>query len=180
MKITELKTWLMFVCCLVSLSPEVRGQDKSARPSPPATASLSLDGNTITVSYSSPSVKGREIWGGLVPYNKVWRTGANENTTVSFSKDVLIDGKKLAAGTYGLHSIPSKNEWIIIFSNDSKAWGSFSYKQENDALRITVKPQPNEFQESLSFAVSKSGDNKASVALTWEKLKVGFQVENAK
>lgn len=176
--LTSFRLWFGFVLCtLFLIQSNARGQDKE-RPSPPAKASFTLNGNEITINYSSPAVKGRAIWGQLVPYDKVWRTGANENTTVTFSKSVMIEGKKLAAGTYGLHSIPSQNDWLIIFSNDSKAWGSFSYKQENDALRITVKPQPSEFQERLSFTIGKE-NNKARVVLAWEKLKIAFNVENA-
>lgn len=172
----NIRLWLCVgLSALFLMQNPVRAQDK---PSPPAKTTFNLSGNDITVNYSSPAVKGREIWGKLVPYDKVWRTGANENTTITFAKAVLIDGKKLAAGTYGVHSIPSQNEWVIIFSNDSKAWGSFSYKQENDALRIKAKPQSNEFQERLNFTIDND-NKKAKVVLAWEKLKVAFNVENA-
>lgn len=176
---TDLRFWISVLSCLAVMQQELQGQEKDSRPSPPAKASANLNGNDIIISYSSPAVKGREIWGKLVPYDKVWRTGANENTTISFSKPVIIEGKKLPAGTYGLHSIPTANEWTVIFSNDSKEWGSFSYKQEHDALRVTVKPQSNEFQERLSFTIEKANDQKAKVVLAWEKLKITFNVENA-
>ena len=95
----------------------------------------------ITINYHRPLANGRKIWGGLVPYGQVWRAGANENTTISFSDPVTIDGQPLAAGIYGLHMIPNENEWTIIFSKMHTAWGSFSYDQKEDALRVTVKPQ---------------------------------------
>jgi len=95
----------------------------------------------ITINYSRPLVKGRTIWGKLVPYNEVWRTGANENTTIKFTDPVSIEGKPLAKGVYGLHMIPGQDQWTIIFSNDNMAWGSFTYKEADDALRVTVKPQ---------------------------------------
>ncbi|MBL7994224.1 DUF2911 domain-containing protein [bacterium] len=178
-RFTNLKLWFTIWSCVCFLMQDLQGQDKDSRPSPPLKATAVLNGNEISIAYSGPSVKGREIWGSLVPYDKVWRTGANENTTISFSKPVMIEGKKLPAGTYGLHSIPSKNEWIIIFSNDSKEWGSFKYKQEHDALRVTVKPQAAEFQEQLIFAIDKAGNDKAKVVLAWEKVKIAFNIENA-
>src|SRR5580765_873560 len=92
----------------------------------------------ITITYHSPLVKGRKVWGELVPYNEVWRAGANENTTISFSSPVTINGKPLAAGTYGLHMIPTKGDWTIACSNTRWAWGSFSYDQKEDALRVTA------------------------------------------
>lgn len=178
--LTGIRLWIgVTLCTLFMLWNNVQAQDKDARPSPPAQAVFNLNGNDMVINYSSPAVKGREIWGALVPFDKVWRTGANENTTISFSKPVLIEGKKLPAGTYGLHSIPSKNEWIIIFSNDSKEWGSFSYKQEHDALRITVKPQANEFQERLIFTIEKANNDKAKIAVAWEKLRIAFTIQNA-
>ena len=94
----------------------------------------------ITVNYHRPLVKGRKVWGSIVPYGQVWRAGANENTTIEFTDPVTIEGKPLAKGVYGLHMIPNENEWTIIFSKTSTAWGSFTYKQDEDALRVTVKP----------------------------------------
>src|SRR5881227_2330349 len=96
----------------------------------------------ITVKYHRPLVNGRKIWGGLVPYGKVWRAGANENTTIEFSDPVSVEGQPLAKGIYGLHLIPGENEWTVIFSKNSSSWGSYSYKQKDDALRVDVKPKP--------------------------------------
>lgn len=172
------RSFLLAIACVALTIVEMAPQDKSSRPSPPAKTSLTVGGNDIAIDYSSPSVKGREIWGKLVPYDQVWRTGANENTTISFSKPVKIEGQPLPAGTYGLHTIPTAGEWTVIFSKDSKAWGSYSYKQENDALRVKVKPQSGDFQERLAFAVQKQNDASANVVLTWEKLKLTFKVEN--
>jgi len=94
----------------------------------------------ITVRYHRPLVKGRKVWGGLVPYGQVWRAGANENTTIEFSTPVTVEGQPLAKGIYGLHMIPGTDEWSIIFSKNSSSWGSFSYNKDEDALRVTVKP----------------------------------------
>ena len=94
----------------------------------------------ITIVYHSPYVNGRKIWGELVPYGKVWRAGANENTTISFTDDVSINGSPLPAGTYGLHMIPGESEWTVIFSKDHTSWGSFFYNEKEDALRVKTKP----------------------------------------
>src|SRR3974377_2446327 len=94
----------------------------------------------ITINYHRPLANGRQVWGKLVPYGQVWRAGANENTTITFTDPVTIEGQALDKGTYGLHMIPGENEWTVIFSKDSNDWGSFSYKQAEDALRVPVKP----------------------------------------
>jgi hypothetical protein len=130
----------------------------------------------ITLVYHSPYVSGRKIWGELVPYGKVWRAGANENTTISFTDDVRINGQSLPAGTYGLHMIPGKDEWLIIFSKDHTSWGSFFYKQDEDALRVKVKPAAREFQEWLDYTFTDRKSNSAKVVLSWEKVKVPFTV----
>ncbi|MGA8527603.1 MAG: DUF2911 domain-containing protein, partial [Candidatus Sulfotelmatobacter sp.] len=103
----------------------------------------------ITINYHRPLVNNRPVWGKLVPYGEVWRAGANENTTVTFTDPVTIEGQPLDKGTYGLHMIPGENQWTVIFSKMSTAWGSFSYKQDEDALRVTVKPQTAEFHDAL-------------------------------
>ena len=131
----------------------------------------------VTIDYSRPLVKGRKVWGGLVPYDKVWRAGANENTTIEFSGPVTIEGKPLAAGRYGLHMIPGQNEWTVIFSRNSTSWGSFTYEQAEDALRVTVKPQPADLQEALSYDFDALKPNSSRVTMRWEKLAVPFQVD---
>jgi len=144
-----------------------------------ASVSQTIGLTDIQIVYHRPAVKGRKIWGELVPYNSgiPWRAGANENTTISFSSDVMIEGKPLIAGTYGLHFIPGENEWTVIFSKNSTSWGSFSYDQKEDALRVTVKPQPAEFAEFLTFEFVNPEVNKTHIQLHWEKLAVGFKVE---
>lgn len=131
----------------------------------------------ITVNYHRPAVNGREILGGLVPYDQVWRAGANENTTISFSTDVTVEGNNVAAGTYGLHMIPTKTSWTIIFSKDNAAWGSFFYNQANDALRFTVNPEQNDFQEWLSYSFDQLTANSATLNLKWEKLLIPIKIE---
>lgn len=131
----------------------------------------------IKIDYHRPGVKGREVWGKLVPYNQVWRAGANENTTISFSKDVLIDGKNVPAGIYGLHTIPTENDWTIILNKDYRAWGSFFYKEENDLMRFNIRPVSSDFQEWLMYTFDEVAPNSAIVSLNWEKLKVPFKIE---
>lgn len=147
------------------------------RPSPNATVSQMVGVTEITIKYSRPGVKDRPIWGKLVPYGEVWRTGANENTTIRFSTPVKIDGHELAAGIYGLQTIPNAGDWTVIFSKDADEWGAFSYKQEDDALRIQAKPQPAEFRERMAFDFDDVTDTAAKVVLHWEKLRVPFTVE---
>jgi tetratricopeptide (TPR) repeat protein len=130
----------------------------------------------ITITYHSPGVKKREIWGNLVPYDKVWRAGANENTTISFTNDVKVEGKELAGGTYGLHMIPGKEEWIIIFSKNHTSWGSYFYKEEEDALRVNVKPEEAPFLEWMSFDFTDRESHSVTAALRWEKLRIPFKI----
>ncbi len=131
----------------------------------------------IKIDYHRPGVKGREVWGKLVPFDQVWRAGANENTTISFSKEVIIDGKKVPAGTYGLHMIPTENDWTIILNKDYRAWGSYFYKEENDLMRFKVKPQTSDFQEWLMYTFDEVTPNSVTASLSWEKLKVPFKIE---
>src|ERR1700756_1106585 len=130
----------------------------------------------ITITYHRPEVGGREIWGKTVPFGKVWRSGANENTTITFSDDVTVEGKPLAAGTYGLHTIPDKDQWTIIFSKNSTSWGSFSYDEKEDALRVTVKPHAAESFEMLTYVFDDVKPDSAAATLRWEKLAVPFRV----
>ena len=130
----------------------------------------------ITINYHRPLVNGRKVFGGLVPYGQVWRAGADQNTTISFTDPVTIEGKPLAKGTYGLHMIPGENEWTIIFSNNYTSWGSFSYDQKEDALRVTVKPQPAEFHEALAYDFDDMKPDAAQITLRWEKTAVPFHV----
>lgn len=130
----------------------------------------------VTISYSRPLAGSRELMGKVVPYGKVWRAGANENTIIAFSDDVTVEEKPLAAGTYGLHMIPDKDQWTVIFSKNSTSWGSFSYDQKEDALRVTVKPKPWEFVEALTYTFDDVKTDSATATLRWERLAVPFRV----
>jgi len=143
----------------------------------------------VTVDYSSPAVKDRRgtIWGGLVPYGLVkddfgngqplpWRAGANENTVFAVSHDVLIEGKPLPAGRYGLFMIAGPEEWTVIFSKNSESWGHYFYEVKDDALRVVVKPKKHEYREWLTFDFVCRKYNEAIVEMQWEDLAVGFTV----
>jgi tetratricopeptide (TPR) repeat protein len=146
------------------------------RPSQHAVLTQRIGITDVTINYHRPLVNGRKVWGGLVPYGQVWRAGANENTTIQFTDPVTIEGKPLAKGTYGLHMIPGENEWTVIFSKDSIAWGSFAYDQAADALRVTVKPQPAEFHEAVTYDFDDPKPDSVVATLHWEKLAVPFKI----
>ena len=150
-----------------------RGDDTN-RKSKNGKAEGQIAGVEITVEYGRPGVKERQIWGALVPYGRVWRTGADEATTIEFSGDVEIDGKSLPAGRYGFFSIPEEDSWTLIFNGTPDQWGAFSYSEEEDALRLRVEPVEAEHTEILTFEVE--GDR---VVLRWESVEVGFGVAAA-
>ena len=144
--------------------------------SPKASVSQTIGVSDVAVSYHRPGVKGRVIWGGLLKYGKVWRAGANENTTITFSDAVSVEGKDLPAGTYGLHMIPTENDWTVIFSRNHTSWGSFFYKESEDALRVTVKPQSAEMQEWLVYQFDDLTNTSATLSLRWEKLRIPIKL----
>jgi hypothetical protein len=150
---------------------------ETPRPSPNATVSQTVGVTHITIDYSSPGVKDRTIWGELVPFGEVWRTGANEVTSITFDDPVKISGSELPAGTYGIHSIPGETEWEIIFSKDTEVDGGSNYEPEKDALRIKVKPEEAAFVERMTFVFTNTTDNKTAVNLWWEKLNISFDIE---
>ena len=146
------------------------------QPSPEAEVEQIVGITEIKISYHRPAVNKRKVWGELVPYKEVWRAGANENTTISFSSDVSVGGQKLTAGTYGLHMIPTEADWTVIFSKQNGAWGSFSYDQKEDAARITVSPTSADFQERLGYTFEDPTDSSVTVAMRWEKVRVPIPV----
>ncbi len=151
-------------------------QVRTPRPSPKGSLTQTVGLTDITINYSRPGVKGRSIWGTLVPYDKVWRTGANEATTISFSDDVLIEGQKLPKGTYSLHTIPGQSEWTVIFNSVADQWGSYSYDETKDKLRVKVKPQTAEHREWMGFEIPEMTTDTAKIVLRWEKVAVPFTV----
>ncbi len=154
---------------------EEPAEDKSQRKSPPRAISGKIGDVDVTINYGSPSVRDREIWGSLVPYGQVWRTGANEATTVEFSDDVVVEGQPLAAGRYSLFTIPAKGDWTVIFNKVADQWGAYEYKESEDALRVDVTPKPrDENMEELTFTLEEG-----RMVLHWEKLMVPVSVAPA-
>jgi hypothetical protein len=147
-------------------------QDKESRPSPAAKATGKAGSATITIDYSQPSAKGRKIFGDLVPYGKVWRTGANEATVFETDSDIKVEGKTLPKGKYGLFSIPGENEWTIIFNKTWNQWGSFRYVQEDDVLRVQVKPS----KSGTLVEMMKISVDGGKVTIAWENTAASFTV----
>ena len=130
----------------------------------------------VTIYYHRPGVKGREIWGKLLPYGEVWRAGANEPTLFTFSDEVTIQGKKLPAGTYRFVTFPGQKEWTVIFNSEVKNWGTM-YEAKYDTLKFTVMPEAGPNEEWLSFSFTDLTPSSAQVVLAWEKVRLGFKIE---
>lgn len=170
---------LLFGCCFILIWANAFAQGELTMPDQSQKAGVSqrIGLTDITVSYHSPLVKGREIWGELVPFGEVWRAGANENTVVTFSTPVTVENQPLAAGAYGLHMIPGKDSWVVIFSKNSSSWGSYFYDKSEDALRIEVTPEVLPMQEWLSYSFSDITPSSAEILMHWEKIGVSFSVK---
>jgi len=191
---------LFVVCFAVSAFAQVI----TPRPSQSASVMQRIGVTDVTITYSRPGVKGRQIWGDppagwaanakgeatldnqnerpkgapIVPWGHVWRTGANEATTFVVTDDVLINGQKLAAGSYSLHTIPTKDEWTIVFNGTANQWGSFNYDPAKDTLRVKARPQwLNDSEEWLTYSFDPVGDDSAQVNIRWEKVSVPFTIK---
>ncbi|MGA8265166.1 MAG: DUF2911 domain-containing protein [Ignavibacteriaceae bacterium] len=182
------KSFLLFSVLILSIllisSANAQNKNPVVKVSPVASVSQTIGFTDVTINYCRPGVKGRKIWGGLVPYNKVWRAGANAATKFTFSKDVTINGNKLAAGSYAFFALPTQNEWTLIFNKVADQWGlDYDKNKDKDVLKINVKPVEHDFQEWLEYNftnmdVQKAGmKNSANVNLDWEKLRVSFKIE---
>lgn len=177
MKRTLLLTTLIMSALLLTLSSQAQA-DKSTRPSPPATATGKFGSATVTIDYSSPAVKGRKIWGDLVPYDKAWRAGANEATIFETDHDVEIEGKKLPAGKYSLFATPGEKEWTFTFNSQTGQWGikrtgEANFDPANTVLTVTAKADKSKtFNERLIYTIDKNG-----FTLQWENLEVPVKVK---
>lgn len=169
--------FVMLLAAIFMQSLVYAQKDKSKRPSPPVSVSQTVNGLTIKLDYSQPSVKGRAIGTELEPFpGKVWRTGANEATVIELSADALVEGKKLPAGKYALFSINEGNKWIFIFNKTAKQWGAFNYKESDDALRIEVTGEkPASFSEKLEMNINEKG----VFILQWGDKQVSFTIKPA-
>ena len=166
-----MKRFTFLMLAISTVLSSAFAQDKPA--SPQATVEGKIGASKVKIVYCQPSARGRKIMGGLVPYGEVWRTGANDATTIEFDKPVKIEGKDLAAGKYALFTIPGEQEWTIIINKDSKQWGAYSYKKESDVLRVAVKPTKTSGTVE-TFNISLGNDE---VLLKWENTAVAFKIK---
>ncbi|HWY70096.1 MAG TPA: DUF2911 domain-containing protein [Terriglobales bacterium] len=165
---------------LLTMSLSAQQQDKSKRPSPPGTATVTFaDGKKVTIEYSRPFAKGREIFGGLVPYDQVWRTGANEATSLKTDTDLVIGDATVHAGSYTLYTIPSKGSWKLIINKQNGQWGT-DYDQSQDLARVDMKVVPWEPVEQFTVSLDKTGAVSAKLNLDWEKTRASADVKEKK
>lgn len=173
-------TSLLFIICLL-VNNEIQAQFEHPVKLPPASPKAKIyqqiGVTDIAISYHRPLVKGREIFGKLIPFGKVWRTGADENTVIKFSTDVTINGNKVKAGAYGLHTIPNKNSWTIILNKETKAWGSYFYNKNKDVLRFNIPSKNSPHTESMTFNFVAATPNKTTVVLSWASTSVRFTIK---
>ncbi len=169
---------LLTIVCLSAQAVLAQPTLEFPRVSQQAKVSQRVGLTDITIKYHRPLVKDRLVWGGIVPYGEVWRTGANENTTITFSGPVSVEGHELPAGTYGLHTIPAaQGNWTLVLSHNNHLWGSFRYQEDEDALRVPVTPRPASHQEVLLFSFPEVTDNSTTVVMHWAELAVPIRIE---
>jgi Protein of unknown function (DUF2911) len=163
---------------LVTVCSPLQGQSvlDLPRPSQKAEVMQRVGLTDVIINYSRPLVNQRKIFGSVVPYGEVWRAGANENSTIQFTDPVSIEGRALPAGIYGLHMIPGEKEWTVIFSKNATSWGSFTYDQKEDALRVAVQPQASDMHEALTYDFDSVTPDAATVTLRWDRVAVPFKV----
>ncbi len=172
------KTSLVSLAVAALCALPVSAQDmKTPRPSPKGTVMQTVGITDFTVAYSRPGVKGREIWGKLVPFGEVWRTGANEATIFETSTDMNVGGKPLPKGKYSLHTIPGKDEWTVIFNSVADQWGSYSYDKAKDVLRVMAKPMSNPMTENLTITFANMTQDSADLLIDWEKVRVSVPIK---
>ncbi|HEY3350711.1 MAG TPA: DUF2911 domain-containing protein [Thermoanaerobaculia bacterium] len=169
---------LALVPTLVLFVPPAAGQQQVKLPdaSPAATVSQAIGLADFTVSYHRPAVNKREVWGKLVPYGQVWRAGANENTTLTATTPFTFGGKAVPAGTYGVHVLPTADEWTFILSSQSKAWGSFTYDQKEDVVRASVKPASGDLTERLAWSFDEPTADGVTLTVRWEKVRASVPI----
>lgn len=178
MLFNKIKTLTGALAIAVMTTTSVNAQLKTPAPSPLQTLKQAFALSDITIEYSRPSAKGRVVYGDVVPFGKVWRTGANSSTKITFGEDVKVEGMDLKAGTYALYSVPNKDSWDLMFYKDLTLGGDVAnYKKENEVLKITVKPSAlTEKVETFAINVADMTANTASIELVWEKTRVAFKV----
>jgi hypothetical protein len=177
-KVLSFTTPVAGVTLMLLASSHAVAQPELPRPSPAAKVSQVIGLTEIAVEYSSPAVKGRKIWGGLVPYDQMWRTGANQATKIAFSRDITLGDKPVPAGAYALFTIPGKSAWTVILNKKAEQTGTGrEYKAELDLVRIQVHAKPAPHRERLTFLFSDFTDDKGTLDLEWEKLRVAIPIK---
>ena len=171
------KTILITIALLIAVSAYPQQQLRLPAASPSATLTQTVGLTDITIKYSRPGVKGRQIWGSLVPYDQIWRTGANQATTIQFSDDVTINGQKLPKGTYAFFTIPGRDQWTVVFNKQAEQWGAFNHDTAQDVLKFTVKPERAEFREWMGFEIPEMTTDTAKIVVRWENVAVPFTVD---
>lgn len=174
MRTKVMACWMLLgLFALTGVAWAARGDDKE-RKSKNGQAEGAAGGAEVVVEYGRPNAAGRKIFGSLVPWGEIWRAGADEATTISFDKNVTIEGQALDAGRYALFLIPSEADWTVVFNKVADQWGAFKHDAASDALRVTVKPAAHDMVETLEYVIA--GDR---VEMRWEKTAVGFSVKAA-
>lgn len=167
----------LFTFFMQSNESIAQNKKKEVRVSPKAEVMQHIGFTEVRIIYSRPGVKSRTIWGKLVPFDAVWRAGADEATKIIFSTDVIIEGKKLKKGAYSFFVIPGKKDFTLIFNKVADQWGAFEYNESQDALRVKVKTEKGNWQEWLAYTITKTSDKSGVIRLEWEKLRIPFKVE---
>ncbi|MFT5916597.1 MAG: hypothetical protein ACJAWV_000005 [Flammeovirgaceae bacterium] len=167
---------LLLISCGAN-SQEKEDTKSEQKLSPYAEAEVKINKTNIKINYSSPRAKGREIWNGLVEYGEVWRTGADEASTLEVSNDIMIEGQPLPKGKYAIFTIPEKEEWTIIFNKEFEQWGAFNYKEKEDALRVKIKPvSMNTMTENMSFFLLETGKLEGEMKIAWGKIQAPISI----
>jgi hypothetical protein len=167
---------LVLLISFCALGP-ARAELKLPDASPGASVKTAVGTTEVTIDYHRPGVKGRKIWGELVPWGQVWRLGANAATTITFTDPLKVQGHEVPAGTYALFAIPGPDKWTLILNKTAKQWGAYFYKAEEDLLRFDVQPQTGPFTEWMVFEITPAGNGKAVVEMAWETLRLPFTLE---
>lgn len=167
----------LLLAALLLSAPSARAEEvRLPWESPAARVALMIGTTDVEIVYYRPGVKGRQVWGGLVPYGEVWRLGANEATRISFADPVKLDGHEVPAGTYSLFAIPGEDKWTLILNKKAHQWGAYFHKPEEDLLRFDVQPRPGEPAEWMSFSITPASESSAVVEMAWDKIRVPFTV----
>ena len=163
---------------LLLFTPLLAGaaQIRLPEPSPQATVSQEIGISTVTISFHRPGVKGRTIWGGLVPWNEIWRLGANEATTIELSHGATIEGHEVDAGKYALFAIPGRETWTLVLNSQSEQWGAYFHEPKRDVLRFEVKPVAAPFEEWMRFSIDPVAEDTLEAAMQWDRLRVPFRI----